>query len=161
MLTVEKDAQGLIVRRGLTGVVRITQALMWSAASRNHAVLALARSTKCTIAQASWRSRYAETSDEHRRCTAARYMGTAGPLRVENRLIDILAFAFVLFFIVPLVISAVLYALGDRVKEWRTADRSSAGFSRPPAPIRARPCASFRHAPFAGAASSQLIAGSS
>jgi hypothetical protein len=36
-----------------------------------------------------------------------------------------------LFFIVPLVISAVLYALGDHVKEWRTADRSSAGLLPP------------------------------
>jgi hypothetical protein len=61
----------------------------------------------------------------------ASYMGTAEPLRMENRLIDIAVFAFVLFFIVPLVISAVLYALGDRVKEWRTADRSSAGLLPP------------------------------
>lgn len=38
----------------------------------------------------------------------ASYMGTAGSLRMENRLIDIVVFAFVLFFIVPLVISAVL-----------------------------------------------------
>jgi hypothetical protein len=50
---------------------------------------------------------------------------------MENRLIDIAVFAFVLFFIVPLVISAVLYALDDRVKEWRTADRSSAGLLPP------------------------------
>jgi hypothetical protein len=35
---------------------------------------------------------------------------------MENRLIDIAAFAFVLLFIVPLVASAVRYALGDRVK---------------------------------------------
>ena len=61
----------------------------------------------------------------------ASYMGTAEPLRMENRLIDIAVFAFVLFFIVPLVISAVLYALGDRVREWRTADRSSAGLLPP------------------------------
>jgi hypothetical protein len=59
----------------------------------------------------------------------ASYMGTAEPLRMENRLIDIAVFAFVLFFIVPLVI--VLYALGDHVKEWRTADRSSAGLLPP------------------------------
>jgi hypothetical protein len=50
---------------------------------------------------------------------------------MENRLIDIAVFAFMLFFIVPLVISAVLYALSDRVKEWRTADRSSAGLLPP------------------------------
>ncbi len=50
---------------------------------------------------------------------------------MENRLVDIAVFAFLLFFIVPLVISAVLYALGDRVKEWRTADRSSAGLLPP------------------------------
>jgi hypothetical protein len=50
---------------------------------------------------------------------------------MENRLIDIAVFAFMLFFIVPLVISAVLYALRDRVKEWRTADRSSAGLLPP------------------------------
>jgi hypothetical protein len=61
----------------------------------------------------------------------ASYMGTAGSLRMENRLIDIVVFAFVFFFIVPLVISAVLYALGDRVEEWRTADRSSAGLLPP------------------------------
>jgi hypothetical protein len=78
---------------------------------------------------------------------------------MENRLIDIVVFAFVLFFIVPLVISAVLYALGDRVGG-RQIDRALA-FSRLSAQIRAQSCASFRHAPFAGAASSQLIAGSS
>jgi hypothetical protein len=89
----------------------------------------------------------------------ASYMGTAGSLRMENRLIDIVVFAFVLFFIVPLVISAVLYALGDRVGG-RQIDRALA-FSRLSAQIRAQSCASFRHAPFAGAASSQLIAGSS
>jgi hypothetical protein len=50
---------------------------------------------------------------------------------MQNRLIDIVVFAFVLFFIVPVVISAVLYALGDRVREWRTADRSSAGLLPP------------------------------
>jgi Protein of unknown function (DUF3750) len=61
----------------------------------------------------------------------ASYMGTAEPLRMENRLIDIAVFAFVLLFIIPLVISAVCYALGDRVKQWRTADRSSAGLLPP------------------------------
>jgi hypothetical protein len=79
---------------------------------------------------------------------------------MENRLIDIVVFAFVLFFMVPLVIAAVLYALGDRVKGGRQIDRALA-FSRLPVPIRARSCASFRRAPFAGAASSQLVAGSS
>jgi hypothetical protein len=37
----------------------------------------------------------------------ASYMGTAGPLRMENRLIDVAVFALVLLFIAPLVISAV------------------------------------------------------
>jgi hypothetical protein len=61
----------------------------------------------------------------------ASYMGTAEPPRMENRLIDIAVFAFVLLFVIPLVISAVRYALGDRVKQWRTADRSSAGLLPP------------------------------
>jgi Protein of unknown function (DUF3750) len=50
---------------------------------------------------------------------------------MENRLIEIVLLAFVLLFLVPLMISAVLYVLGDRVKEWRTADRSSAGLLPP------------------------------
>jgi Protein of unknown function (DUF3750) len=50
---------------------------------------------------------------------------------MENRLIKIALLAFVLLFLVPLVISAVLHALDDRVKEWRTADRSSAGLLPP------------------------------
>jgi Protein of unknown function (DUF3750) len=61
----------------------------------------------------------------------ASYMGTAERLRMENRLIDIAVFAFVLLFIIPLVISAVRYALGDRVKGRRTADRASAGLLPP------------------------------
>jgi Protein of unknown function (DUF3750) len=50
---------------------------------------------------------------------------------MESRLIEIALLAFVLLFIVPLMISAVLHVLGDRVKEWRTADRSSAGLLPP------------------------------
>ena len=50
---------------------------------------------------------------------------------MENRLIKIALLAFVLLFLVPLIISAVLHVLGDRVKEWRTADRSSAGLLPP------------------------------
>jgi hypothetical protein len=61
----------------------------------------------------------------------ASYMGTAEPLRMECHLIDVALFAFVLLFILPLVISGVRYALGDRVKQWRTADRSSAGLLPP------------------------------
>jgi hypothetical protein len=38
---------------------------------------------------------------------------------------------FVLFFLVPLAISALLYALGDSPRNWSTADRSSAGLLRP------------------------------
>jgi hypothetical protein len=36
------------------------------------------------------------------------------------------------FFIVPVVASAVLYLMDDRVTDWRTADRSSAGLLPPP-----------------------------
>jgi Protein of unknown function (DUF3750) len=50
---------------------------------------------------------------------------------MENHLIKIALLAFLLFFLVPLVISAIFHALGDRVKEWRTADRSSAGLLPP------------------------------
>jgi len=50
---------------------------------------------------------------------------------MENRLINIALLSFVLLFLVPLMISAALHALGDRVKEWRTADRSSAGLLPP------------------------------
>jgi hypothetical protein len=50
---------------------------------------------------------------------------------MENRLTKIALLAFVLLFLVPLVISAVRHALDDRVKEWRTADRSSAGLLPP------------------------------
>jgi hypothetical protein len=64
---------------------------------------------------------------------------------MENRLIDIAVFAFVLFFIVPLVISAVLYTLGDRVKKWRTADRSSAGLLPPARADQSATLADFRH----------------
>jgi hypothetical protein len=35
----------------------------------------------------------------------ASYMGTAEPLRMESHLIDVAVFAFVLLFILPLVIS--------------------------------------------------------
>jgi hypothetical protein len=50
---------------------------------------------------------------------------------MESRLIEIVLLAFVLLFLVPLMISAVLDALDDHVKEWRTADRSSAGLLPP------------------------------
>jgi hypothetical protein len=50
---------------------------------------------------------------------------------MENRLINIALLAFILLFLVPLVVSAVLHFLNDRVKEWRTADRSSAGLLPP------------------------------
>jgi Protein of unknown function (DUF3750) len=50
---------------------------------------------------------------------------------MENCLIEIALLAFVIIFLVPLMISVVLYVLGDRVKEWRTADRSSAGLLPP------------------------------
>jgi hypothetical protein len=78
---------------------------------------------------------------------------------MENRLIEIALLAFVLLFLAPLMISAFLHALDDRVKVWRTADRSSAGLL-PPA--RANPGAVvriFRHVLFAGAELSQPIAG--
>jgi hypothetical protein len=39
--------------------------------------------------------------------------------------------AFVLLFIVPVAISALLYAMDKRVANWRTADRSSAGLLPP------------------------------
>jgi hypothetical protein len=51
---------------------------------------------------------------------------------MENRLIDIAVFAFVLLFIVPLVISAVLYVLGDPVKEWRSGAGFGAGLANMP-----------------------------
>jgi hypothetical protein len=50
---------------------------------------------------------------------------------MENRLIKIALLAFLLLFLLPLMISAVLHALDHRVKEWRTADRSSAGLLPP------------------------------
>jgi hypothetical protein len=50
---------------------------------------------------------------------------------MENRLIKIALLAFLLLFVVPLMISAVLHTLDNRVKEWRTADRSSAGLLPP------------------------------
>jgi hypothetical protein len=64
----------------------------------------------------------------------ASYMSIAGridPCGTENRLIHIAVLAFVLLFLAPLAASAVLYAFHDRVKEWRTADRSSAGLLPP------------------------------
>lgn len=47
------------------------------------------------------------------------------------RLIFGLFASFFLLFLVPLGISAALYALGDNPRDWSTADRSSAGLLRP------------------------------
>ena len=61
-LTVERDAAGLVARRGLTDVVRIPQAPPDVVRGIEEcAVRVLARSIRCTVAPASWRSRYAET----------------------------------------------------------------------------------------------------
>ncbi len=54
--------------------------------------------------------------------------------RMDSLVLRLLALAFVLVFIVPVVISGALYAVRNRDVEWRTADRSSAGLLPSPAP---------------------------
>lgn len=58
--------------------------------------------------------------------------------RLEDRvwarkiqLIYVLTLGFVIFFLVPVAVSAILYLMDDRVADWKTADRSSAGLLRP------------------------------
>ncbi len=48
-------------------------------------------------------------------------------------MIRLVSFAVLLVFLVPVAISATIYALRDRNVEWRTADRSSAGLLPPAA----------------------------
>jgi hypothetical protein len=46
-------------------------------------------------------------------------------------LIHVLTLGFVIFFLIPVAVSAILYLMDDRVADWKTADRSSAGLLRP------------------------------
>ena len=39
----------------------------------------------------------------------------------------VLTLGFVIFFLLPVAVSAILYLMDDRVANWKTADRSSAG----------------------------------
>ncbi|GLK81716.1 DUF3750 domain-containing protein [Methylopila turkensis] len=52
------------------------------------------------------------------------------------RVLGIASLAFVVLFLAPIAVSAALYALGDRHRDWSTADRSSAGLLRPAAEQR-------------------------
>ena len=45
----------------------------------------------------------------------------------------VLVRGFISFFLIPVAVSAVLYLLDDRVADWKTADRSSAGLLPTPA----------------------------
>jgi hypothetical protein len=58
-------------------------------------------------------------------------MGTAGPLRNGEPLDQDCPTRLPIILLRTPVISAIFHALGDRVKEWRTADRSSAGLLPP------------------------------
>lgn len=49
------------------------------------------------------------------------------------RVLGFLSFGFLLLFLLPIGLSAALYAFGDRGRDWSTADRSSAGLLRPAA----------------------------
>ena len=49
----------------------------------------------------------------------------------STRVLRILLLAFVLFYLAPIAISAVLYLLRGRGVEWWSADRSSVGLLRP------------------------------
>ncbi|WGF87076.1 DUF3750 domain-containing protein [Marinivivus vitaminiproducens] len=51
------------------------------------------------------------------------------------RVIKILSYGFALVFLLPLAVSATLYALGDSPVDWRSADRSSSGLL-PPADLK-------------------------
>lgn len=63
----------------------------------------------------------------------------AGPSRlsVPSRVLRRLGLGFLILFCVPIAISAGLYAAGDAARDWRAADRSSAGIL--PAPASHRP----------------------
>jgi hypothetical protein len=50
----------------------------------------------------------------------------------KTQLIHVLTLGFVIFFLIPVAVSAVLYLVDDRVADWKTADRSSAGLLPPP-----------------------------
>ena len=49
----------------------------------------------------------------------------------KTQLIHVLTLGFVIFFLIPVAVSAVLYLVDDRVADWKTADRSSAGLLLP------------------------------
>ena len=52
----------------------------------------------------------------------------------KTQLIHVLTLGFVIFFLIPVAVSAVLYFVDDRVADWKTADRSSAGLLPPAGP---------------------------
>src|SRR6266481_9384279 len=63
-------------------------------------------------------------------------MSSAGRLRRarKTQLIYVLTLGFVIFFLIPVAVSAILYLMDDRVADWKTADRSGAGLLRPAGP---------------------------
>ncbi|MGA0531489.1 DUF3750 domain-containing protein [Hansschlegelia sp. KR7-227] len=52
------------------------------------------------------------------------------------RLLTLSSLGFLLLFVMPIALSALLYAVGDGVRNWQTADRSSAGLLPPAAEKR-------------------------
>lgn len=50
-----------------------------------------------------------------------------------TRVIKLLGYGFLFVFLLPLAISAILYAFGDSPADWRSADRSSSGLLPPAA----------------------------
>ena len=49
-------------------------------------------------------------------------------------MVHVLTLGFVIFFLIPVALSAILYLMDDRVANWKTADRSSAGLLPPVGP---------------------------
>ncbi len=49
-------------------------------------------------------------------------------------MVHVLTLGFVIFFLIPVAVSAILYLMDDRVANWKTADRSSAGLLPPAGP---------------------------
>jgi hypothetical protein len=52
----------------------------------------------------------------------------------ETQLVHVLTLGFVIFFLIPVAVSAILYLMDDRVANWKTADRSSVGLLPPAGP---------------------------
>jgi Protein of unknown function (DUF3750) len=52
----------------------------------------------------------------------------------KTQLVHVLTLGFVIFFLIPVAVSAILFLMDDRVANWKTADRSSAGLLPPAGP---------------------------